>query len=154
MLCEALYFTDLTFRLIYLQKVSGLRDVSSCIYILKGPFLPVSKSSKWQDFSSTSNYFTEWEVYCQVNYEYHGFFHPLETGVASAHCFPHPNVILCMAFEVYPLLCQYVWRLYQFVNTQSQSPPCMTLSLSQLTYNCTNETLLICLKITFISTIF
>lgn len=33
----------------------------------------------WQDFSSPSSYFTEREIYSQVNYEYHGLLRPLET---------------------------------------------------------------------------
>lgn len=145
MLSEVLYFTDLTFKLIYLQKVTGLREVRYSTYILKGPF---PSSIKEHPVERLLIKLLHSEIHSQVNCEYHGLFHPLETEIASAHCFPHPSIILHMAFKVYPLLCQYVCHFHQFVSTQSHSPPCMTLSLSQLTCNCFNETLLRCLKAT------
>lgn len=134
-LFEPLYFTDLTFNLIYLQKVTGLRDVSSSTHIpWRDHFLPLSKSTMWQDFSSTSSSVTEQEIYSRVNCEYHGLFHPLETEAASAHCFPIPTLFFIWHSKLIHYYASMFVISIEFSNTQSHSPPCMTLSLSQLTY--------------------
>ena len=115
-------FTHLTFKFTCLQKVTGLREVSSSTYsdILKGP-LPSSTKQHQEPCGQPSHQHQvtsqNWEVYSQVNYEYHGLFHQsfiiltLEIKVASGHCFPHPNFILHMAFKASPLLTQCVWHL-------------------------------------------
>lgn len=122
--------------------------------ILKGHLLPVPNSTRHPTARHLIIPIHRTGKYTQVNYEYHGLAQQsfntltLETEAASGHCFLHPNIILHTAFIVSPLLSQYVWHPSQFVDTQNHTSTCINDSLSQLTYNYINATLLIHLKST------
>lgn len=144
---------------VYLFAESNWSQRGQLLHILEHPerghLLPVPNTTRshMAHILINDKLLQSWEVYSQINYEYHGLFHQsftiltLEIEVASGQCFPHPSIILRMPFKVSPLLSQYVWHLYQFVDTKTHTPVCIN-TFSQLTYNFINAALLICLKST------